>query len=211
MLVALINTNRMQPPVAPMAGPGLHSRGAARGRAYSQPLDLCWEDDPKSAIEQFFKAMISASSESRCVTPTTAHLPADQSFIPEFIRTRESCPGEFERSRLCWVVSDSRLCPSGSFPSQASILESGGKRVCAAPACGASGEETALPASPNLIWRQDGQRHRNRPSWNTLAELLHEPKWVWITSRYFRQEGRQDLKPDVAVFRPLYLLCRSRR
>ena len=53
MKVALINTNRMQPPVAPIGldyvAEGLHAAGHG-----VQLLDLCWEENPHSAINHFF-------------------------------------------------------------------------------------------------------------------------------------------------------------
>jgi hypothetical protein len=52
--VALINTNRLQPPVAPIGldyvAEALHAAGHS-----IELLDLCWEEDPHSALVQFLK------------------------------------------------------------------------------------------------------------------------------------------------------------
>jgi tryptophan 2-C-methyltransferase len=54
MRVALINTNLLQPPVGPIGldyvAEALHSRGHS-----VEFLDLCWEEDQKSAIARFLK------------------------------------------------------------------------------------------------------------------------------------------------------------
>ena len=54
MKIALINTNRMQPPVAPIGLDYVAEAMNAAGHSVSV-LDLCWEKDPKSAIAKFFK------------------------------------------------------------------------------------------------------------------------------------------------------------
>ena len=53
MNVALINTNRMQPPIAPI---GLDYVAEALHAAGHQPhlLDLAWEEDADGAIARFF-------------------------------------------------------------------------------------------------------------------------------------------------------------
>ncbi|MGA1841505.1 MAG: B12-binding domain-containing radical SAM protein [bacterium] len=53
MDIALVNTNRMKPPIAPI---GLDYLAEALNAAehYVEVLDLCWEEDCDSAIESFF-------------------------------------------------------------------------------------------------------------------------------------------------------------
>jgi hypothetical protein len=55
MRVALVNTNRMQPTVAPIGLDYLAEALQASGHE-AILLDLCWEPDPKSAIKSFFKS-----------------------------------------------------------------------------------------------------------------------------------------------------------
>jgi hypothetical protein len=52
MRVGLINTNRLQPPVAPIGLDYVAEALNAAGHPVAL-LDLCWEKDPEAAIEQF--------------------------------------------------------------------------------------------------------------------------------------------------------------
>jgi hypothetical protein len=54
MRIALINTNRMQPPVAPIGLDYVDEALNAAGHSVDV-LDLCWEDNPESAIAKFLK------------------------------------------------------------------------------------------------------------------------------------------------------------
>ena len=51
--VALINTNRLRPPIAPIGLDYLSEALVAAGHSVDL-LDLCWEDDWKAAVSRFF-------------------------------------------------------------------------------------------------------------------------------------------------------------
>ena len=53
MRVALVNTNRMQPPIAPIGLDYVAEALLASGHDV-EILDLCWETDPHSATRRFF-------------------------------------------------------------------------------------------------------------------------------------------------------------
>ena len=53
MRVALVNTNRIQPPIAPIGLDYVAEALHAAGHSVAL-LDLCWEDDPPAAIARFF-------------------------------------------------------------------------------------------------------------------------------------------------------------
>lgn len=53
MRVALVNTNRIRPPIAPIGLEYVAEAVAAAGHEV-EVLDLCWEEDPESAVARFF-------------------------------------------------------------------------------------------------------------------------------------------------------------
>ncbi len=84
MKVALINTNRMQPPVAPIAldyvAEALHSAGHA-----IELLDLCWEEDPDAAIRRFFKDARFGLIGMTLRNTDDCAFTSGQSFLPGFV------------------------------------------------------------------------------------------------------------------------------
>jgi hypothetical protein len=54
MHIALVNTNRLQPPVAPIGLDYVAEALHAAGHSIAL-LDLCWEENPESAIIRFLK------------------------------------------------------------------------------------------------------------------------------------------------------------
>ncbi|MFH1570267.1 MAG: B12-binding domain-containing radical SAM protein [Gemmatimonadota bacterium] len=84
MRVALINTNRIQPPIAPL---GLEYVAEALAAAGHEPqlLDLCWEEDWAAAVAGFFAARevglvgMSLRNTDDCMYPSRA------SFLPDFV------------------------------------------------------------------------------------------------------------------------------
>lgn len=116
MFAALIDTNPMQPPVAPIGldylAEALHAAGHAVGL-----LGLCREDDPGSAIARFFK-----SSDFNLVGMTLRNtddcaFTSWRSFTPEFVglveavREDSSAPIVLGRRRIPGYARSERLTP----------------------------------------------------------------------------------------------------
>lgn len=83
MRIALVNTNRIQPPIAPIGLDYLAEALNAAGH-HADLLDLCWEPDPVEAIARFFAA---ASYHLVGVTLRNTDdcgYPDCHSFLPEF-------------------------------------------------------------------------------------------------------------------------------
>ena len=86
MRVALVNTNRMQPPIAPIGLDYLAEALNAAGHRVDL-LDLCWESDARAAVSRFF-----GGAEFGLVGVTLRNtddcgFTSRQSFLPEFAGT----------------------------------------------------------------------------------------------------------------------------
>ncbi len=189
MRVALVNSNRMRPPIAPI---GLDYIAEALHAAGHQVdlLDLCWEPDPPAAIAAFFDraeyglAGISLRNTDDC------GFASRQSFLPEFVETVETIRRHTGAPIVLGGVGFSVM------PTQ--ILD------LAAADAGIWGEgEFVLPDLvsrletnqewrdlPNLIWRSNGTWHRNPPSTPSLAALPPMRRRWADNVRYFREGGQ---------------------
>jgi len=189
MRIALINTNRIQPPVAPIGldyvAEALHAAGQS-----VELLDLCWEEDPGAAIIRFFGA-----SEFDLVGMTLRNtddcaFTSRQSFLPGFVElvktVRENAGAPIVLGGVGFSVmpeqiltladTDFGVWGEGEFalPALASFLE----------------KKEPLHQIPGLIWRHDGILRRNPPSFGSLAALpAMSRKWV-DNQRYFRMGGQ---------------------
>jgi radical SAM superfamily enzyme YgiQ (UPF0313 family) len=189
MRVALVNTNRMQPPVGPV---GLDYVAEALHAAGHQVdlLDLCWEQDTAAAVERFFcGARYGAVGVTLRNTDDCGYL-NPQSFLPEFagvvsaIRARTDAPvvlggvgfSVMPEQVLDFTGAELGIWGDGEFalPELASRWERG---------------EDGRDA-PNLVWRQGRQWRRNPPAVRPLSELPAMTRRWADNRRYFRQGGQ---------------------
>ncbi len=189
MRAALVNTNRMQPPIGPI---GLDYVAEALDAAGHQVdlLDLCWEEDAPAAVERFFNgAHYGLVGVTLRNTDDCGYI-RPQSFLPQFA-------GVVSAIRAC---ADAPVVLGGVgfsvMPEQ--VLALAGAEL------GVWGDgEFALPelASrwergedwrdvPNLIWREGREWRRNAPSARSLAELPAMTRRWADNRRYFQQGGQ---------------------
>ncbi len=188
MRVALVNTNRMQPPIAPIGLDYLAEALAATGH---EPvlLDLCWENDPAAAIARFF-----SGSEFGLIGVTLRNTDdaGGHSFLREFtqttaeIRRHTAAPvilGGVGFSVLPELVLQQTAADGGvwgegefAFPELAARLES----------------NQEWQSVPNLLLRRTGLRpvHRNPASEPPLDTLPHMTRRWADNPRYFRLGGQ---------------------
>ena len=189
MQIALINTNRMQPPVAPIALDYLAEALHAGGHVVKL-LDLCWEKDPASAIRRFFKkANFSLIGMTLRNTDDCAYT-SRQSFLSGFVdlvksvREKSGAPivlggvgfSVMPEQILTLSKADFGIWGEGEFalPQLATRLE----------------KKQSLQDLPNLIWRRGDAWQRNPPVWNSPADLpAMSRKWV-DNQRYFKMGGQ---------------------
>ena len=189
MKVALINTNRMQPPVAPIAldyiAEALHAAGHA-----VQLLDLCWEADPGTAVARFFKNSNFGLVGMTLRNTDDCAFTSGQSFLPGFIELVEAVRENSDAPIVAGGVGFSVM------PEQVLALSNAdfgiwGEGEFALPELAARLEDK-LPHLdlPGLIRRENGSWRRNPPSWRSLAELPSMSR-EWVDNRrYFRFGGQ---------------------
>ena len=189
MRIALINANRIRPPIAPI---GLEYVAEALGSKghHVEILDLCWADDSRSAITGFFEAVpfdlvgVTLRNTDDCAFTSR------QSFLGEFADTvnmiRHRTEGLIVLGGVGFSVmpeqildhceADVGVWGEGEFvlPELARRME--GKR-----------EWHDLPG---LIWRRDGRWHRNPPATPSLTDLPPMSR-DWIDNRRYYREGGQ--------------------
>jgi radical SAM superfamily enzyme YgiQ (UPF0313 family) len=215
MDVALINTNRIQPPIAPIGldyvAEALHAAGH-RVRV----LDLCWAEDVSAAVAGFFSDANDGLVGVTLRNTDDCAFTSRQSFLSPFadvirrIRQHTDAPivvggvgfSVMPEQVLAYVDQlapgsiDAGVWGEGEFvfPQLAACLQGGGN---ATPSTGGS-----LPAwhdIPNLIWRQrreDGvcDWHRNPPVYPDLAELPPMSR-RWVDNvRYLKQGGQAGIE-----------------
>lgn len=189
MRVALVNTNRIRPPIAPI---GLDYVAEALHAAGHEPvvLDLCWARDWGRAVERFFADEhydligLSLRNTDDCAFGSR------QSFLHECAQMVEAVRWHTDELIVLGGVGFSTM------PEQ--VLE-----VCAADA-GVWGEgEFAFPAVasalvagrdwrdvPGLVWRDHDGPRRNPPQHGDLAALPKMTRRFIDNGRYFAEGGQ---------------------
>jgi radical SAM superfamily enzyme YgiQ (UPF0313 family) len=193
MRVALVNTNRIKPPIAPI---GLEYVAEALNCAghHVEVLDLCWADDWEIAIASFLDKGkfdligITLRNTDDCVFTSR------QSFLGEFA----DMVGAIRKRTDAWIV----LGGVGFSVMPEQIMELTGADL------GIWGEgEFALVELvnrmdegrewldlPNLIWYHDGRWYRNPPLASSPQDLPAMSR-SWIDNRrYFREGGQAGIE-----------------
>lgn len=189
MKVALLNTNRMQPPIAPIGLDYVAEALNAAGHEIAL-LDLCWEEDALGAIDRFFKESeyglvgLTLRNTDDCVYTSR------QSFITPFvefikrIRKLSKAPivlggvgfSTMPEKVLGLSGADYGVWGDGEFvlPEMARRLEKGG----------------AIFGLPNLVHQGEGGWCRNPPLAAKLEDLPPMRR-TWVdNARYFRAGGQ---------------------
>lgn len=189
MHIALVNTNRIKPPIAPI---GLEYVAEMLNSAGHQVdvLDLCWTDDWESTIADFFdKASFGLVGVTLRNTDDCAFT-SRQSFLSEFTGIVRSIRKHTDALIVLGGVGFSVM------PEQ--VL-----RLCYADVgIWGDGEYTLAELAnrmeakrewfdlPNLIWYSDGKWHHNPPSTSPLTNLPIMSR-IWVDNRRYFREGGQ--------------------
>jgi radical SAM superfamily enzyme YgiQ (UPF0313 family) len=189
MNIALVNTNQMQPPIAPIGLDYVAEALHAAGHTVAL-LDLCWEDNPKSAIKQFFKNTDYGLVGVTLRNTDDCTFSSRQSFLPGFINMVKAVQ---ENTGAPIVLGGAGFSVMPEFILDLANADFGiwGDGEFVLPEF-ASRLEKQQPCQdlPNLIWRYDGKWRRNPPSWGFLA-ALPPMRRTWVDNRhYFRYGGK---------------------
>jgi radical SAM superfamily enzyme YgiQ (UPF0313 family) len=222
MDVALVNTNRIKPPIAPIGLDYVAEAVHAAGH-HVRVLDLCWAEDVPSAIASFFAGASDSLVGITLRNTDDCAFTSRQSFVAPFVdmvgqvRRCSGAPivvggvGFSVMPELILAHLDEMLPGSvdaavwgegeWAFPRLVARLErDGGVR----PSAKGSTKPTAQRVSawhdiPNLIWRRqrdDGSVHwqRNPPAFGSLAALPPMSR-RWVDNvRYFQEGGQAGIE-----------------
>ena len=189
MRVALVNTNRMQPPIAPI---GLDYLGEALNAAGHRVelLDLCWEPDPHAAVARFLDSADFGLVGITLRNTDDCGYTSRQSFLPEFADLVGAVRAHTDAPIVLGGVGFS-VMPEQVLALSGAALGIWGEGEFALPELAARLERNQdWRDLPNLVWRRGSAWQRNAPSFPELAGLPPmSRRWV-DNRRYFHQGGQ---------------------
>ncbi|MFB3778051.1 MAG: radical SAM protein [Bryobacteraceae bacterium] len=189
MHVALVNTNRMQPPIAPIGLDYVAEALEASGHQV-QLLDLCWEEDAAAAIDRFFRRTEFGLVGVTLRNTDDCGLPKAVSFLPDLARTVAAIRAQTDAPVVVGGIGFSVL-PERILEITGADLGVWGEGEFAFPMLAARierGEEWR--STPNLV-RHDGDRfRRNPPVFPDPAGLPPMTRQWADNPRYFREGGQ---------------------
>ncbi len=193
MRVALVNTNRIRPPIAPI---GLDYVAEALGTAGHEVflLDLCWEDRWEDAADRFFREReyglvgITVRNTDDCSLPTRESFLPGCARIVERVRSRTDAPvvlggvgfSVMPEAVLARCGADAGIRGDGedAFPRLAGRLEKG----------------RDIDDLPGLLVRRDGRWRVNPVSFRPLSGLPPMSRSFADNRRYFREGGQAGIE-----------------
>jgi radical SAM superfamily enzyme YgiQ (UPF0313 family) len=189
MDIALVNTNTMRPPIAPI---GLDYVAEALGAAGHrvEVLDLCWADDQGAAVASFFEVLeadlvgVTLRNTDDCIFTTR------QSFLDAFADTVAILRKHTDAPVVLGGVGFSAMPEAVLDLSGADAGIWGDGELAFTDLADAVSRSEEWTHVPNLIWRSDGSWRRNPPAKRPLSDLP-EMRRRWIDNpRYFREGGQ---------------------
>ncbi|MBN2321122.1 MAG: radical SAM protein [Acidobacteria bacterium] len=189
MKVALINTNRMQPPIAPIGLDYIASALQAAGHEV-RLSDLCWEEDAETAIAGFFNGSefglvgMTLRNTDDCVYTSR------QSFLAGFLDLVKAVRKNSAAPIVLGGVGFSTMAEQVLSPADVDYGVWGdGEFAMTALADGLERADKNLDI-PNLILRANGAWKRNPPVMRSLQDLPPMLREFVDNRRYFQQGGQ---------------------
>jgi hypothetical protein len=193
MRVALVNTNRIKPPIAPIGLDYLAEALDAGGHDVSL-LDVCWADNCHSAITSFFR---SASFDLVGVTLRNTDdcaFTSRQSFLAPFSEMVGTIRNNTDALIAVGGVGFSVMPERVLDLSQADVGVWGGGEFSITTLADRVEAGREWRTVPNLIWRRDGGWHHNPPRDPPLT-TLPPMRRRWVDNlRYFREGGQAGIE-----------------
>lgn len=193
MRVALVNTNRITPPIAPLGLEYIAEGLCASGREVDI-LDLCWEEPWGPAIAKFFGSSeygmvgVSVRNTDDCSFATRESFLPSVAAMVESIRKHAGAPivlggvgfSVMPEMVLARCGVEAGIWGEGEFPL----------------ACLAKRLEKGRPWDdiPGLVIRQGGEWRRNPGVFRPLADLPPMGRGFLDNRRYFREGGQAGIE-----------------
>ncbi len=189
MNVALVNTNRMRPPIAPIGLEYVAEAVSAAGYDVSI-LDLCWAEDPSGAIARFFGREAFRLIGITLRNTDDCGFTSGQSFLREFADTvgeiRAQTDGLIVLGGVGFSVMPEQVL--GLCEADAGVWGEG--EFVLPELAGRLEAEKDWRDLPNLWVRRDGAWSRNPPVLKSLNDLPSMGR-AWLDNvRYFREGGQ---------------------
>ena len=193
MRVALVNTNRMKPPIAPI---GLEYVAEALGAAGHrvEVLDLCWADDWRSAVLGFLdRAKFDLVGVTLRNTDDCAYT-SRECFLGEFANMVNAIRKQTDAPIVLGGVGFSVTPEQVLGLCQADAGVWGGGEFTFVEMANRMEAKREWLDLPNLVWRRDGEWYRNPPSTPSLADLPPMSRDWFDNRRYFREGGQAGIE-----------------
>jgi radical SAM superfamily enzyme YgiQ (UPF0313 family) len=193
MRVALVNTNRIKPPIAPI---GLEYVAEAVNAAGHQVevLDLCWADDWGSAIATFFEKTSFALVGVTLRNSDDSAFTSRQSFLPEFAEIVNAIRRHTDALIVLGGVGFSVMPEQVLSLCEANAGVWGGGEFALVKLASRMEAKREWLDLPNLVWRGNGNYHRNPAAAPPLASLPRMSR-TWIDNpRYLREGGQAGIE-----------------
>jgi radical SAM superfamily enzyme YgiQ (UPF0313 family) len=193
MHIALVNTNRIKPPIAPI---GLEYVAEALNAAghHVQVLDLCWEDQWRSAIANFFSGTEFSLVGVTLRNTDDCAFTSRQSFLREFVdmisTMREHTDAKIVLGGVGFSVMPEQIL--GMCKADAGLWGDGDLALL--PLADRMERNEEWRDLANLIWRDHSTWCRNLSSTWSLTDLPPMGR-NWIDNRrYFREGGQAGIE-----------------
>jgi hypothetical protein len=189
MRVALVNTNRMRPPIAPIGLDYVAEALDAAGQRV-ELLDLCWEENARAAIATFLEGAEFGLIGVTLRNTDDCFFSSRQSFLAEFAGLVETIREHTDAPIVLGGVGFSVMPEQVLALSKADAGVWGEGEFVLPELAGRLERQQEWRDLPNLIWRRGAEWQRNPPSTWPLAGLPRmSRRWV-DNPRYFRQGGQ---------------------
>jgi len=187
-MLALINTNRMAPPIGPL-GMEYIAGTTRRAGIETDVVDLCLQDNPSSALRGYF-----AGHNPRLVGLSFRNVddcfwPSAKSFVPELAedvrQIRELTDAPIVLGGVGFSIFAERLVEhTGADFGIRGDGEQATVSLCRAIETGKDFEDVS-----GLLWRANGKIHSNRPAWPASLDLPTSRQEL-DNRTYFEQGGQ---------------------
>ena len=193
MRVALVNTNRIKPPIAPIGLEYLAEALNAAGHRI-EVLDLCWEDDWEAAIIRFLDGPSFDLIGVTFRNTDDCAFPSRQSFLGEFADMVKATRKQTGAPLILGGVGFSTMPERVLDLCEADVGVWGDGEFVVIELLNRLEQKREWLDLPNLISRRHGTWHRNPPASPPLTGLPAMGR-NWVDNRrYFREGGQAGIE-----------------
>lgn len=193
MRVALVNSNRIRPPVAPIGLDYVAEALAAAGHQVSL-LDLCWEERWEDAVDRFFRDREFGLVGVTIRNTDDCSLPTRESFLPGCARIVERIRGLAGAPVVLGGVGFSVMPEAVLARCGADAGIRGDGEFALRRLAGRLEKGDSFDDLPGLVVRRDGAWRANPASFRPLSGLPAMSRGFADNRRYFREGGQAGIE-----------------